>query len=298
MDEITVILGRADQEMRAIEWVANQAGFRVCKGLHHEPNSTKAVRVTAWNAYQVNALECGGHVVNHIDVPVVLVETGGAIFNNKTVLCRCDHHRPGDYGYGKPPEQAFAASSLGQFINFVNYIKGRTVFGPDTLIDLSYIKVRAAVVAASDHCLSAAYQGRVPNVSPEEIIEFRDANRARTYPGGGKEYRAALQQAFDFVANTPIIPEFPGTVHDARQYYLKNKPVKEANEASFRMGIPLLFSLPQRSLHTTKTTLVNASSDQVNYFFTPFAQKLGLTHLYGDPARGFAGGYDARGMVC
>ena len=64
------------------------------------------------NAYRADAID------PPIDpsVPVVRFECGGPVFDGCTDVTVCDHHFPGDPGYGRPPEEFLAASSIGQMV--------------------------------------------------------------------------------------------------------------------------------------------------------------------------------------
>src|SRR5690606_8316720 len=103
------VLGAPDPEMEAIEsllrncgeliaYACNKKGERVTPATAHRGASvsymTDAERVENW--YLV---EC--------TVPVP----------DKASVQRIDHHRPGDHGYGRPPAEFLAASSIGQVIS-------------------------------------------------------------------------------------------------------------------------------------------------------------------------------------
>src|SRR5690606_38859652 len=132
---------------------------------------------------------------------------------------RIDHHRPGDPGYGRPPAEFMAASSLGQVIAELarrqnlpavwrceehvlerapnGCVKGNP-YGPywhvgitpadasrrlswgELLYDHSLVLPRAFVLAAAaDHCLAAAYRGECPGVDPDALLRWRAWERAQ-----------------------------------------------------------------------------------------------------------------------
>src|SRR5690606_12495361 len=74
-----------------------------------------------------------------------------------------DHHHPGDPGYAAAPEQYLRGSSLGQLLAALEREPTET----------------QRLLAAGDHCLSAAYRGRCPGVDPNELLFLRAAWRAK-----------------------------------------------------------------------------------------------------------------------
>jgi len=105
--------------MQAIETLLRECGEHVAYALDE-----RGERVHAGNAYQaarppvsdgqydvVYAVECGGDWFGALNVWSPYDDDGGPVL---TGCIRIDHHRPGDPGYGRPPSEFFAASSLGQ----------------------------------------------------------------------------------------------------------------------------------------------------------------------------------------
>lgn len=93
------MLGAADPEMQAIEGLLRAAGENVAYAV-----GSDGKRVHPGNAYQCVAVE-GTHWVECS--PEKGPPEGSVVI---------DHHRPGDPGYGRPPEEFLAASSLGQVV--------------------------------------------------------------------------------------------------------------------------------------------------------------------------------------
>lgn len=102
------ILGAADPEMQAIEALLRECGETVGYA-----TDDVGCRVTPRNMYRAT----------HVDTPdsdpvdaaaheCYLVECAVADVAGKVL----DHHRPGDPGYGRPPSEFLAASSIGQVI--------------------------------------------------------------------------------------------------------------------------------------------------------------------------------------
>ena len=202
----TLILGASDPEMACIEELASSAGWRV---LHAAALGRNGVlgRVFGGGAYQATAvLDSGtGEVVPCPDAPVVLVECGGPALDSADVVARCDHHNPGDPGYGRPPTEFLPASSLGQAIRLLavageipadwrrldasGWIEAPrpgdvAVYGAGILAVrapegvAAAIPLRLLLTAAGDHCLGAAYAGQCPGVDPAALIAHRRDEKA------------------------------------------------------------------------------------------------------------------------
>src|SRR5690606_15369025 len=78
-------------------------------------------------------------------------------------VTRIDHHNPGDPGYEMPPERYLEGASLGQTLGLLEVEPTPT----------------QRLLAAADHCLTAAYQERCPGVDPRELLFLRASWRAR-----------------------------------------------------------------------------------------------------------------------
>lgn len=129
---------------------------------------------------------------------------------------RIDHHAPGDTGYGVPPAQFFAGSSIGQVYRQLvlgglseNWVLPRDC--PHTTLYTSgevrsqsgipgvpgeirytedgwsicsakdcwyFIGDDDVLAAAADHCLAAAYRGECPGVDPDALMAWRVKTRA------------------------------------------------------------------------------------------------------------------------
>lgn len=108
----TFVLGAIDHEMTAIERLVTDAGHPVIYA------TVDGQRVHGGNAYRASipkaATAEGG--------TVYLVECCGDISMSSRPACdfvRLDHHRPGDPGFGLPPQEFLRGSSLGQVISIL-----------------------------------------------------------------------------------------------------------------------------------------------------------------------------------
>lgn len=223
------ILGAADPEMSAIEHLLTGCGAIYCYAMRD------GLRVGAGNAYhstcvmppcpsrrgrpcEVDAFPAIGAVPGDTycphckrgdpsainwtldDYSVIAVECS---VEDITPAIVCDHHRPGDPGYGRPPSEFLPASSIGQVISLLadsgrlpqewtrRFVSGsyyssrgdiigstvRIVSGQDGghLDEPSYpgevaiIPADIILCAAADHCLGAAYRGECPGADPRKI---------------------------------------------------------------------------------------------------------------------------------
>ena len=228
----TYILGAPDPEMATIEGLLRECGQRFLYAGVRTPAG--AARVTPREAYRAEVLldpKTGVAASHSNGITLVLVECDGPAAAGLEVVARCDHHRPGDAGFGRPPAEFMSASSLGQVISHLARAPGseatplglwrsaRLRQGPGhsglPVYEAGgwYVPIRGVVgyarwvriptplarVAAADHCLAAAYAGQCPGVGPAELADHRARQRAEWLvlgPGQGRdEPRAAVALA-------------------------------------------------------------------------------------------------------
>ena len=157
--EATFVLGAPDPEMREIVRVLKKSGRVFVQA------AKDRVAVIPRNAYDANGV---------LETPpagrreALLLPQSPAVFVECTVLghdpvLRVDHHHPGDPGYAKPPERYLEGASIGQTLRLLEQEPTAT----------------QKIIAAADHCLTAAYQGRCPGIDPGELLFLRASWRAR-----------------------------------------------------------------------------------------------------------------------
>jgi hypothetical protein len=270
------VLGAADPEMQAIESMLKaysvSFGYAAIDGSRVRPfQANKATQVI------------DPKLSKPMKIPktdVVFVECRVKGITPELII---DHHNPGDPGYGLPPEKAYEASSLGQFLTLL----GKSA---DTLVSVNGDLFPARIVAAADHCLSAAYRGEVPEVSSEDIKVYRLLTRSKfqgkTIDALQEELEAAKLVLQQYVCS---VEGLPGEIADLRSYYRRNGVLSEAAEAAAMTGTPILYEMPRGG--TTVVGLLGATAEQVSVFMKEWAPSLDLLRIYGDPARGFAGGF-------
>lgn len=198
-------------------------------------------------------------------------------------LDRIDHHAPGDAGFGRPAAEAVEASSLGQFL---------------ARLGLTPTPVQR-VIAALDHAAAAACQGKVPGVDAQSALTLRAHNQKVTY--------AQVEEAVAALAAAPRIDiGGGGQVTD-----LRGLPLPETRGAFDAGALPglLVAGLASELAYVSEVrtraadpngpvkVVLGGAGDGTAAGTAPAAwllsdaNPLGLTGRYGDPARGFAGGY-------
>lgn len=246
------VLGAPDHEMVEIR--------RVCKEkkLPHAHATRFGNVVRSFEAYRATDLR--GRLP--LDHQVVFVECSVAGLRSALSI---DHHHEGDPGYGKGPQDYMVGSSLGQFLALIGETPTQ----------------RQRVIAAADHCLSAAYRGQCPGVSPEELIQFREETRSEARGIPLDELRRQISEATQTLLDAPRI-----RLADTDVAWLGEDAPAEASEASARAGLPYAYVRKEVD-GRVKSGIRSAPPAAIEAWM----QRCGLAQIYGDPQRGFAGGY-------
>jgi len=201
---------------------------------------------------------------------IVLVECDIDGIPEGAVVTRVDHHAPGDYGYGLPPDRYWEASSIGQVCNLVGVARN----------------IERMLVAAADHCLGAAYRGECPGVSPERLRAWRVRSRAEFQ----RRPEADVERDIAYAEHTlrhADLAEFGGR-HFAD---MRGPPVPELVEAASILSAPYVAGPFIGPDARTKYTASGAPCDIRAWLDWARSPAGGLVGCYGDPERGFAGGY-------
>jgi hypothetical protein len=310
MDDVVYVLGAPDPEMEAIERrLLKAAGCRYAYATGADG------RVHPGSAYAAvgAALPSGEPVALAGVEPVVVIECAVAGVEPVVVI---DHHRPGDPGYGRPPDEFLPASSIGQAVSYIigtNPLAAEKLGWPDLALEedgtighLRYIQhgwyvctsraiepdgtpttsrwaqipEEIVLTAAADHCLAAAYRGECPGVDPDELMRWRAASRAAFQRRTEAEVLADVERAIDTLRAAPRVTIAGVAVADLGDA----TTVPEAPEAACRAGVPFLATVTERD-GRRKQVLQAAPAEVVSAWM---AEHPGS---YGDPARGFAGRY-------
>lgn len=175
-----------------------------------------------------------------------------------------DHHKVGDSGFGMPAEKSFEASSLGQLLNTLK-IKPTA---------------RQIAICAADHNLSAAYAGEVSGVTAEQVFEVRLPELMSRNHASTEEVKAGIRIALEMLAKAPKVQIGGAMVADIRAQVLPY-----AVEAGTMKGVEFLGRVDTRD---EKKVFLSGKPETVSAFLAKPID--GITGVYGDPARGFAGG--------
>lgn len=257
------VLGAQDPEMREIERVLRRAGQPF---VHAAKGGVRCVPKTAYEADGVVRMSRTGRPLPTVllpDAPIVCVECSLA---DRPPVLRVDHHYPGDPGYEKGPESYLQGSSIGQVLHHFEMEPNET----------------QRLLAAADHCLTAAYQGACPGVDPHELLFLRASWQAKVSGRsidellGGilasaeqveRHYDAALGEAV-FLDPTEVPAEL------AEGAALAGKPVR------YRQWFPD---------GQLKEMLKGGSPAHIERFMQE--HQMAGREVYGNPHRGYAGTY-------
>jgi hypothetical protein len=311
MSKRTWILGALDPEMEMIEKILTAAGENFV------PATKDGKRVHPGNAYSADPVEAKGELI------LVECQPQGA---KGTVV---DHHRPGDPGYGKGPEDYFLGSSIGQVLTllgvgvvYCEHDSLESLYHGFSSVDLSFAYIgqkgvgpglsevdedlldpdenlveypgwllchprEILTVAAADHCLSAAYAEQCLCVRASDVAAWRVKERAKFQKRPEFEVAKDIETAAAELKYAHQVELASGVfVKDMR----RDPPYPELPEAACRVGAGYI-SGPLAGPDGKKKITCSGNLEQVKAFMEVWAPKEGLTGVYGDPARGFAGGY-------
>lgn len=259
------ILGASDPEMELIERLLRKCGEKIIY----------ATDENGRRVHQGNAYRC----------PVPAVPDGATVYAVECIdvlpegWVRIDHHRPGDPGYGCPPSIFFSASSIGQVIAELDLLGVASILPAADIIE-------AIFAAAADHCLAAAYRGECPGVDPDALMHWRVETRAAFQERPSSEILADIQRACVVLREAPTIDIGGCAVRD-----LRDRVVPELPEAAVREKVAYLSLVTDRDGRTKVVLGGHTTPTTVRAFLDDWAPAHGLVDTYGDPARGFAGGY-------
>ena len=283
------MLGAMDPEMEMIERIISRMRLLHC---HATANGEP---VHSGNAYKADRIEHEGTLV-FIECAFADGRPEGSVV--------IDHHREGDPGYGVGPDDFHKGSSLGQLLGFLagklldfpaldweafegdgfpRIYPSEGVLLMATTECWDYLIPNEVVLTmAADHCLGAAYKGQCPSVSPEAMREHRTRIRS-AFQGISPEELETLVASAE--VELEKAPEFSSGLKDMR----RDAPVPELPEAALRKGMGYI-SGPLVGRDGRRKFTCSGNTEQVETFLS--TNPLGLVDLYGDPARGFAGGYE------
>lgn len=247
------VLGSPDPEMEEIESVLRAEGHAVVYASH------RGMRVRAEHAD--TAREVSGPLPP--DALRVFVECRVHGLRADVIV---DHHRPGDPGYAYGPADYLKGSSLGQVL---------------TLLGLEPTHAQR-LIAAADHCPGQAYQGLCPGVCPKALAAWRTESRAKRRGVTPAEMDASIEEGRKHLLEVAELVSFNGRTYP----WVNGRAQLEVSEASARYDVPFMYIEPARN-GRVKMGIMGADPEAI----TAWMQECGLTQVYGNPHRGYAGGY-------
>lgn len=259
----TFVLGAQDPEMREIERVVKDAGLA---RLHAARDGRRCTPMTAYAADGVVELGPDG-----IARARVLPPKAPSVFVECTLLgrepaARVDHHHPGDPGFDAGPEDYLRGSSLGQVL---------------TLLEREPTETQR-LLAASDHCLTAAYQGMCPGVDPDELLFLRASWQAKI---SGRTLSDVIEGILD--AARRVRRHHDSELAESRFLDPTQIP-RDLPEGSAYAGMPVRYRalLPDG---VVKEMFKGGSAAAVEAFMDE--HRAAGRSVYGNPHRGYAGAY-------
>lgn len=249
------VLGAPDPEMDAIQTLLDEHGERFTFAM------VRAHRVYPGNAYAAtrtrNKIEPGEQVIT-IECDVRGLRVSRVI----------DHHRPGDPGYACTPERYWEGSSYGQL---------HTLLGVDPTD-------RARLIAAADHCPTAAYAGKCPGVDPQALRQWRLQSRAERR---GVPIEVMAQNISDSIDR---LRRLDRTIVAGHEYANAiGHDISDLPEASAITGIAVMHAFVEPNSQREKVSVLGGTPEAIRAW-QAWASTF-LADVYGNPDRGYAGGY-------
>lgn len=249
--------------------------------------------VHAGNAYQAAGYRLDDGEVTS-ETKCIIFECAPAAAGALEVVARCDHHNPGDPGWGMDASQYWEASSLGQLHEFLWGRCGHSAHLAQWTGGKPTPEMK--LVAAGDHSPAGAYLGQCPGIDPatfaawriEGKVAFYAINPKTAHKADAEKIHAAINAATEILHAAPLVDG----VRDLRAA----GHIDELPEAALSCGEAYMAALPEtdRSGAVTgnmKIVLGGHASPEKVRFFMEWANSLPLKvgPAYGNPDRGFAG---------
>ncbi len=253
--DVVWALGSYDPEMRAIRYLLGKAGYRCAVANRY------GRRCTSSNAY--NADDLSKPIKD--GQQIAWVECRSDRFNPDGDII-VDHHNPGDPGFDAPPSEFWEGSSIGQVSRIIG------VSNPESRL-----------VAASDHCLSAAMRGECPGIDPSDLMSWRVMARSAMAEIQPWLLRRMISRAVERIDSLPRL-DFGGVqIVDA-----SFDKTPELRDAAAVAHVPIL-TTRINAAGNIKIGLYGARPDVISSWLE-MMERSGLTeHTYGNPYREYAG---------
>jgi hypothetical protein len=261
--EAIFVLGAQDPEMREIARVLKRAA----RAFRHAAKDAQPV--TTRNAYDadsvVNLLRGGlfSEALLPPLAPNVFVE---CTLTGREPVLRIDHHHPGDPGYSKSAADYLEGSSLGQALVLLEIEPSGT----------------QRLLAAADHCLSAAYQGLCPGIDPNELLFMRASGRARA------SGRTLIDVVEGIMQAAKQVRRYYDSEHGESLFLDPSVIPVDLAEGAAYAGHPIRYREFFRN-GDLKEMLKGASPEHIERFMAMHRDQ--GREVYGNPHRGYAGAY-------
>jgi hypothetical protein len=252
------VLGASDPEMSAIARICSNKNYSIVYACSH------GQRVHSGNAYDSDSID----LYAYPGLTPVWVECRSKDYKDNHIII--DHHREGDPGYGLHPENYWLGSSIGQLCVLV---------GHERTDELS-------IIAAADHCLSHAYKEMCPGVDPSALRRWRAKTRSEFQRIPLKQLEDNLEHAISILRTRPTI-----TINGEKFIDARRVKVKEFSEASAIIGESVMYEIYDFNTKRIKVGVLGGATHKISAWLE--WAKTSLVDTYGDPQRGYAGGYRA-----
>jgi hypothetical protein len=268
-DTFRFVLGHKDREMDEIETILKERKLDYCFATH------AGIRVTPRNCYQADPVKIlPGTTTVFVECEPVMFEGAGGLIRY------IDHHRKGDQGFEKPPENYWEASSIGQLY---------------ATLKMENPSEFHLVVAARDHCRFDAEKGLCPGAPPEKVKELGRKYLAEELGVPMPVLLGAIKRMQRVIRAAPRLPLGSRTVADLRNirvpkvYCLRHMAIYEALAD---LGEAAIIRTKNEPGDDDKIVLLgNLKPETVRHFMATWAPAHGLGEIYGCEVRGYAGGY-------
>jgi hypothetical protein len=253
--KVVFALGAFDPEMRSIRYLLGKFGYRCTFA------NRLGRRCVTSNAYKADELS----KAVHLDQKIVWVECRSSAFSLERDLI-VDHHHPGDPGYSAPPSEFWEGSSIGQVAELVGASKS----------DFQ-------LVAASDHCLSAAMRGECQGIAPRDLMSWRITTRAAMADIPPWMLRRRIDRAVERIQFLPRI-QFGGQLIVDGSF----DKTPELRDAAAVAGVPI-FITKKNAGGQVKIGLYGACPEVVSFWIKTMQGSGCVERAYGNPFREYAG---------
>lgn len=317
MENLICALGAPDPEMEAIEKILKFYDITVVYAM------ISGRRVSAAEAYRADGTSDGRpwSEVTH------LIECGPKDLSMlRSDFVRIDHHHPGDPGFGGGPKDFFKSSSIGQVVGLFEGVPL-----PSEVYTAQELVLIAAADHCLGHAYAGRCPGVDPDELLRFRVAQKVAHRrpcpecggtgSATGVGGLSGYEGPchygpvcsvetilkdIAEAKEALSKAPwvslgirsilISPGWDDDGEVSEHWYdvlardMRGRHVPELPEAGTRYDIPYIADgLPGPD--GLVKVVCSGNDEVISDFMLKWAPSQGLTGIYGDPMRGFAGGY-------